>query len=143
MEITYQEEQIADVAREVLHTLEASVRDGATVLALSGDLGAGKTTLTKALGKLLGVTEELASPTFIIMRRHETIHPRFQTLYHIDAYRLESATDIQKLGFHTLLADSNALIVVEWPERLGDALPEDTLRAEITHVSQTERKLHL
>lgn len=143
MEFTYQEEQIADVARDVLHALETAHHDGATVLALSGDLGAGKTTFTKALGKLLGVVEELASPTFIIMRRHETTHAHFQTLYHIDAYRLESATDIEKLGFHTLLADTNALIVVEWPERLGDALPEDTIRATITHVSQTERKLHL
>ncbi len=143
MEKEYREEEVPEIAQTIVEQLLSCSYDGASVLALSGDLGAGKTTLTKAIGAFLGIHEELASPTFIIMRRHETAHPVFKTLYHIDAYRLKSADEILKLGFAEILKEKDALVVVEWPELVESAIPKDAVRIEITHVSEGFRKVRI
>ncbi|MGO5352183.1 tRNA (adenosine(37)-N6)-threonylcarbamoyltransferase complex ATPase subunit type 1 TsaE [Faecalicoccus sp. LCP19S3_E3] len=91
------------------------------VITLDGDLGAGKTTWTKAFGKALGVTSTINSPTFTILKSYA--QGNGQPLHHIDAYRLEGAS--QDLGFEDCFDEG--ITVVEWSQFIQDQLPEDRL----------------
>ena len=91
------------------------------VITLDGDLGAGKTTWTKAFGKALGVTSTIKSPTFTILKSYT--QGNGQPLHHIDAYRLEGAS--QDLGFEDCFDEG--ITVVEWSQFIQDQLPEDRL----------------
>ena len=122
---------------EALNTLGKEIitrctpKDRAQVLALSGDLGVGKTAFVKLLAKQLGVTEEVTSPTFVVMKSYAiSKHPFFRTLTHIDAYRIESDDEMRVLGFRELLTDPSRLIVIEWPERIPRVIPEDATRID-------------
>jgi tRNA threonylcarbamoyladenosine biosynthesis protein TsaE len=102
------------------------------VVALSGELGAGKTTLVRALAAGLGVKERVTSPTFALVHRYAGDDGL--TLYHVDAYRLRPEDDTRDLGFEDMLADPEAIIVVEWPERLGARAPAFTHRIALAHA---------
>ena len=99
---------------------------GATVLALRGDLGAGKTTFTQTLARTLGITEPVTSPTFVIMKSYELADQAFETLIHIDAYRVASDEELTVLGFARFLETPRTLIVIEWAEKVAALLPSDT-----------------
>jgi tRNA threonylcarbamoyl adenosine modification protein YjeE len=129
---------IAEIFRKqiTLPDLDATARLGADIahglnvgdcVALWGDLGAGKTTLARAILRGLGVTEDVPSPTFTIVQRYET--PRL-IVNHYDLYRLKSAREMTELGFDETLEDGAAL--VEWPERAPEALPPDTLHVRLS-----------
>lgn len=93
--------------------------EGATLITLSGELGAGKTTFTQALARSLGVTEAITSPTFVLMKIYALPDGgAFKRLVHIDAYRLQGASDLSPLGFDEVLTDRGSLVVVEWPEQV-------------------------
>jgi tRNA threonylcarbamoyladenosine biosynthesis protein TsaE len=109
-------------AKEVLAEL-VPVPSGATVLGLQGDLGAGKTTFVQALARHLGVTEAVTSPTYLIMRSYETRDGRFSQLVHMDAYRIESLAELAPLRFAEVLGQPQTLVVIEWFERIAEALP--------------------
>lgn len=117
----------------------------ATVVALYGDLGAGKTTLTKALARVLGVGETVTSPTFVIEKIYR-LDPKkttqhFTRLIHIDAYRLESGHELIELGWEDIAGDPENLIVVEWAEKVEDILPADTKKIELGVVSEGVRTI--
>lgn len=99
-------------------------RDKATVVGLYGELGAGKTTFMKYFAKALGVTEEIQSPTFIIMRIFNFQFSIFKKLIHVDAYRLESGEELLKLGWAELISDPKNLICIEWPEKVAEVMPK-------------------
>ncbi len=98
------------------------------VVALSGDLGAGKTTFVQHIAKALGVEETVASPTFVIEKIYALAGQTFDRLVHIDAYRLDGAHELEKLGWQELLADPGNLILIEWPERVEAIIPADAIR---------------
>jgi tRNA threonylcarbamoyladenosine biosynthesis protein TsaE len=102
---------------------------GSTILALSGELGAGKTTFVQAIAKALGVEETVTSPTFVIEKIYQLEDQKWRRLIHIDAYRLKSAHELEMLGWKELLADSGNLIIIEWPEKVSEAIPNDAIRA--------------
>ena len=107
-------------------------RAWATVVALHGELGAGKTTLSQMIATRLGVTDMVQSPTFVIMKSYPiTKDPRFTKLVHIDLYRIESTSELEVLKFNELLADPNALVLVEWAERASALMPHDALDVSI------------
>ena len=105
-------------------------------ITLNGDLGAGKTTLTKSIGKALGVKKTISSPTFTILKIYQGDLP----LYHIDAYRLEGME--QDLGFEEML-EGDGVAIVEWGEFIEDILPKERLDITIYNGNEEERTFEL
>lgn len=117
---------------------------GGAPLLLSGELGAGKTTLVKGLAEGLGVAEsdDVTSPTFLRVVRfdgdadgHGDGRP---DLVHVDAYRMQGARDLEELGLDEELAGP-ACVALEWPEQVSDGLPEDALTVALGHADETRR----
>jgi tRNA threonylcarbamoyladenosine biosynthesis protein TsaE len=104
--------------------------DPPLVITLRGDLGAGKTTLVKAICHGYGVTEEVTSPTFALVHVYDA--PR-SPVHHADLYRLEGPRDLQNLGWDDLV-QADALMLIEWPDRAGALLPPNHLPIELSHV---------
>jgi tRNA threonylcarbamoyladenosine biosynthesis protein TsaE len=107
------------------------------VIALQGDLGAGKTNFVQGLAHGLGITEDVNSPTFILA--NEYLSGRLP-LYHIDAYRLENAAEARGFGLDDYL-NGEGVTVIEWAERVREALPYDVLWIVLEYVSDNERQL--
>ena len=106
------------------------------VVALSGELGAGKTTLARAILRALGVTERVPSPTFTLVQAYET--PSLN-VFHLDLYRVEKASDLAELGLDDALLEGAAL--VEWPERgLPARLKSDALTVSLAAKGDTRRE---
>jgi len=127
----------AAATTELGRALGAVARAG-DLVCLWGDLGAGKTHLAKAFGAALGVTETITSPSFILMAEYRGRLP----LFHVDPYRLASAEDALRGG---LLDERQAtgVTLIEWPERLGDALPPDRLDVRIEGTGDEPRSIAL
>jgi tRNA threonylcarbamoyladenosine biosynthesis protein TsaE len=100
------------------------------LVAISGDLGAGKTTLIQAICRGYGVTEPVTSPTFALV--HEYRAPR-SPVFHIDLYRLDRPADLTSIGWDDIVR-AEALILVEWPERAGDRLPSAHVPIDLEHL---------
>lgn len=110
-----------------------------TLIALYGDLGAGKTTFVQGLVRGLGSKDDLAqSPTFTYMHTY----PCLPTLTHFDLYRLVSPDDFLSMGFHESF-ETGGIVAIEWPERISNLLPPSHLEIRLTHVSETTRKLEM
>lgn len=110
---------------------------GATLVTLSGELGVGKTTFTQVVAKSLGVTERVTSPTFVLEKIYSLPESApFARLIHIDVYRLASGEELAPLGFYELMQDTNNLILLEWPEKVQEALPAPT--HHISFVAHTD-----
>jgi tRNA threonylcarbamoyladenosine biosynthesis protein TsaE len=98
---------------------------GGTLITLSGELGAGKTSFTQGVASALGIQESVTSPTFVLEKVYELPEDTgqgFARLIHIDAYRLDGADALRPLGFHELMEDSQNLILLEWPERVAEGV---------------------
>lgn len=120
----------------------ADKADDIQVLALHGDLGFGKTTFVQGLAKGLGITKNIISPTFILMRTYKIDGSgRKKFLYHIDLYRIEDEKDIEALGLIELMEDTQNLIVIEWPNKLEDLLPEDRTDIFFEYLGDDKRKI--
>ena len=109
-----------------------------TLIALSGDLGAGKTTLTQGIARGLGVDARVTSPTFTLVNEYETGNS--QRLIHMDSYRLGDSqavavSEAETFGIEDVLDDEDAVIVIEWAERLASVLPADYLKIFLAHDS--------
>jgi tRNA threonylcarbamoyladenosine biosynthesis protein TsaE len=110
------------------------------VVALAGDLGAGKTTLAQAICVGYGVTEPVTSPTFAIVHRYEA--PR-SPVYHLDLYRLDRPSELVNIGWDEIVM-SHALVIVEWPERAGGLIPPDHVPIDLEHApDDPERRILL
>lgn len=113
---------------------------GGMVLELVGDVGAGKTTLTKSIAGALGIEGPIQSPTFTICNRYQT--PSGLQLAHYDFYRLAEA-GIMREELGESLDDPNAITVIEWGDIVADILPKNRLTITITAPSETERMLNV
>ena len=126
-------ENLSNIARDMIKKAHDQKSNSAVVVALQGDLGAGKTTLTQEIARVLFIKERVISPTFIIMKKYEAIDEKFKYLIHIDAYRLEKSEELFKLGFQKLLEDKDNLIIIEWPENVPDCIPKNAIRVKLSH----------
>jgi tRNA threonylcarbamoyladenosine biosynthesis protein TsaE len=100
------------------------------VIALDGDLGAGKTTLVQAICRGYGVTESVTSPTFALVHVY---HAPRSAVFHLDLYRLSGPHQLANIGWDDALS-SNAVVLIEWPGRAGDELPKATHDIKLAHV---------
>lgn len=126
-------EQTARIANKLAVTLPNNA-----LLALQGDLGAGKTTFVKALAKAWGIEQTVKSPTFNLVSMYEGS----RQLVHVDAYRLQSPEAIEGLMLDEFLKEPYCL-VIEWPERIHDWIPSDSYWLRIQIISPEERLLKL
>lgn len=125
---------IDDAAREFL-----SLIDDHRIIALYGEMGAGKTTYTTALCRVLGVREDaVSSPTFAIVNEYRTLDG--EPLFHFDFYRIEKLEEALDIGFYDYI-DSGCLCIMEWPENIDGLLPEDTLKVTIKVNSDLSRTI--
>ncbi|MHC4392931.1 MAG: tRNA (adenosine(37)-N6)-threonylcarbamoyltransferase complex ATPase subunit type 1 TsaE [Planctomycetota bacterium] len=129
--------QSAEATMALGERLAAALQAG-DLVALEGDLGAGKTVFVRGVGRALGVPErDVRSPTFLILSRHDTGR---LPLVHIDAYRLSGAAELEDLG-PELWQPRDAAVLIEWPSRVTEALPPDRLEITIDHVAPSVRRV--
>ena len=113
----------------------------ATVLALSGDLGAGKTTFLQGFAKGLGIEEIVNSPTFVIMKKFKLQASSFKNFYHLDCYRLNSPEEILHLGFEEVISNPKNIVAIEWPEKIKKLLPLESIDVSFTATKENVRVL--
>jgi tRNA threonylcarbamoyladenosine biosynthesis protein TsaE len=112
------------------------IREG-TVLCLEGDLGAGKTLFVQSLAHTLGVEGDVTSPTFNLMNVYEGIC----RIYHFDLYRLETEEELEDIGFYEYTEEPEGIVVIEWPDKFPQSMPDDYVEVSIERISETGRKL--
>ncbi len=117
--------EVPTVARQVLHTVGTG-----RVFALSGDLGAGKTTLVAEMCRQLGVAEAATSPTFSIVNSYAT---PAGPVYHLDCYRLESIHEALDAGLEDVFNGESVAVFVEWPDVIEPLLPPDVVHLHLAH----------
>ena len=111
------------------------------IIALEGELGAGKTCFVRGLCEGLGGDpRQVSSPTFVIMQEYNV--EGNQRLVHIDAYRLLGEDDLETIGWEELLEDNKAIIAIEWPSRIQNAIPEQHTFVHIEHLDANSRNLN-
>ena len=119
---------------------ELPAKKESLVLALFGDLGAGKTTFTQSFAKALGVQKRILSPTFLIMKRFSLVKGNFDNLYHVDAYRV-MASDLKKLGIEKIFKEQS-IVLIEWADRVKSILPKGTIGIKFEHgIKENERQI--
>lgn len=114
--------------KQIAQNIACEFKDG--VVALIGELGAGKTIFVKGFAKGLGITDKITSPTFVLIRQHK-IPKTKKTLFHIDLYRIENIENLNQLGLKELWLDKKNIILIEWPEKLENLLPTNTTLIKI------------
>ena len=137
----------AKLAQKILRATDYELR--AKVIALSGNLGSGKTTFVQGFMKAMGIKNHITSPTFIIFRRYEIKNPtgyglrttNYQNVYHFDLYRLDKPQDVSKLGFKKIISDKNNIVLIEWPELIKKQLPKNTIWVKFEHGKNKKERI--
>lgn len=113
-----------------------------TLVCLTGDLGAGKTTFTQGFLEGLGAIRPYTSPTFVIMKQYDLLAPinGIERVYHADAYRVE-AKDFENIGFVEWIADQQGVVILEWPERVQTLIPSHAQKISFAWKSDVAREI--
>lgn len=140
--------------------------NGGEVLALYGDLGSGKTTFMQGLARGLGITKNIISPTFIIMRSYEITrhsgkqkaHPESEknrswtsqdddfsarNLYHVDLYRINGEKDVESLGLLELMNQPDNIVAIEWPDKIENLLPQNRINIYFEYLEDDKREIKI
>lgn len=128
------------IAKEFLASIKSG--ENAVVVALEGDLGSGKTAFSQEVGKILGVRENMQSPTFVIEKIYSIDFKNFKHLIHIDAYRLEKESELLHLGWEELVKEKENLILIEWPENVSKIIPKSAKRISFKFIDETTREIN-
>jgi tRNA threonylcarbamoyladenosine biosynthesis protein TsaE len=135
MIITNSEQDTIDFAKQFAQTITTP-----SMILLEGELGAGKTCFVRGLCEGLGGdSRQVNSPTFAIMQEYDIANNK--RLVHIDAYRLSGEEELESIGWDELLDDNEAIIAIEWPLRIKNAVPKNATTITIEHVSETSRQI--
>jgi tRNA threonylcarbamoyladenosine biosynthesis protein TsaE len=144
LNIRFTNKEVSKIAKDVISFIRTNIKTGkATLITLSGDLGAGKTTLIKEIAQIFGVTEVLSSPTFVIMKRYDILDSDYKDFFHLDAYRLSSGKDLENLGFKEILLLKSSIIFLEWPEKVPEVLVDHgpSIHINLKHINEDTREL--
>lgn len=152
-------EQTQKIAEKFIAKIKPK-KDGATVVGLYGNLGAGKTTLIQYMAKSFGIDETVTSPTFVLEKIYRIVSSSksssklqvasskgiqetgFNKLIHIDVYRIEKSSELEVLAWKEIISDPNNIILIEWPERVADIMPEH-IRINLSHISENSRGVEI
>ncbi len=132
----------SDLANKIINSREG------VVIALEGDLGAGKTTFIQGFAKALGITEKVKRPTFVLMKKYpiptDNHNPKtINFLYHLDCYRVEDHKDLRIPEIEEILNMPNNIVLIEWAERIKNILPQKHIQINIDHVDQNNRRIEI
>lgn len=145
------------IAAKILKQARKKERKGALVLALRGDLGAGKTNFVQGIGEYLKISRNITSPTFVIMKLYSlgvrpscatvaepeglTLQEPFSTLYHFDCYRILVSKEILDLEWKDIISKKENLILIEWAENIKDILPKNSVWVIIKDKTENKREI--
>lgn len=132
-----------EIARDFVEKLALASYEEATVVGLYGDLGSGKTTFTQCVAKILGIKEDITSPTFVLQKRYDIRRGLLEKFIHIDAYRLESPKEMLVLDWEEVSINPHSLIFIEWPERVAEVLPKNHMKIFFKFISENEREIEI
>ena len=154
-------ENMKKIGRETAEKTVNGKKRNAVIVALTGELGSGKTTFAQGFLGYFGV-KKANSPTFVIMKKYSpakifTRPPKFQRnlrrvknlggqafyLYHIDCYRIRSSRDLVELDFNEIAKNPHNIILIEWAERINDLLPKNIIRINFKHKNEKERIINI
>jgi len=129
-----------NLARKII--AQGPQKNGATVLALVGDLGAGKTTFVQGLARALGIKEKILSPTFLIFRKHKLVSRQspFAAFYHVDLYRIKNIKELRVLGFKKIFTNPKNIVAIEWAEKARRRLPRTSQWIRLEHTADPKRR---
>lgn len=140
--VTKSPEETQKLGHFLFNKISLATDKNALVIALEGELGAGKTTLTQGLAKLLGIKAKVKSPTFTLMKKYEIPGlKKSRFLYHLDCYRLRDHRDLLSLGIKDILKNNENIILIEWSDRIKKILPKNQIKVHIDHISKNKRKI--
>ncbi len=129
----FKKEELSSISEELLNPLEGKT------LCFYGEMGAGKTTLIKALLKQLGAVDTGNSPTFGLVNEYHDIKGALLA-YHFDFYRIEDEEEVFDMGIEEYL-DADAYIFIEWPERIPNLIPKDAIAIKMHFIDETTRSI--
>jgi tRNA threonylcarbamoyladenosine biosynthesis protein TsaE len=139
-------EEMKALAADFIEHLKP-ISDSATVIGLRGELGSGKTTFTQACANSLGISENVTSPTFVILKKYQldgkTLDGKFSFFIHIDAYRLKGGRELDVIGWQEIISDPQNLIMIEWPELVANVMPKNTRYIDFKHINETTREIKI
>jgi tRNA threonylcarbamoyladenosine biosynthesis protein TsaE len=111
------------------------------ILALTGELGSGKTSFVQGLAQGLGLKEKILSPTFVILKKFRLKGAIFNRFYHIDCYRLEENRDLEMIGLEKIFQEPENIVVIEWAEKIKKILPPGTIFISFKPKGREKREL--
>lgn len=140
-------------AKEIL-ALKKNSKTKALVVALEGELGAGKTTFIQGFVAGFGIKEEISSPTFLIMKKvdlhkhqikcqRSNVKCAFKNLYHLDCYRLKDEKDLIDLGVEEIFADKENIVLIEWAKKIKKILPKNAINIKFEYRGLKERSIKI
>lgn len=141
--ITKSPKETQKLGHFLLNKISVGTQKSGLIIALSGELGAGKTTLVQGLAKILGIKTKVKSPTFTLIKKYK-LPKKFKNskyLYHIDCYRLKNHKDLLSLGIKNILKDKENIILIEWPEKIRKILSDKKIDIRIEHIDKNTRKI--
>jgi tRNA threonylcarbamoyladenosine biosynthesis protein TsaE len=127
------------IAKEVLAEKKGKT---ASILALVGELGGGKTTFVQGLAGAIGIKERILSPTFVLLKRFAIVDTRFTDLYHIDCYRLDGPQELVGLEIKEIVANPNNLVVIEWADKIKSLIPKNAVWLNFEWLAEDQRKIY-
>ena len=137
--ISNNEQETLAIGKKIASTLR-----GGDIISLVGNLGAGKTVLTRGISEALGVKQGVKSPTFTLMNIYQTAKTSgIKFICHIDAYRLNSAQDLLAIGAMEYFDDPEVLTIVEWGDKAKNILPRRAKIIKIKAISENKRKINI
>ena len=136
--ITNNEQETLKLGKKIVSKLQ-----GGDIVSLVGNLGAGKTILTRGISEFLGVKKGVKSPTFTLMNIYSTNNPKIKFICHIDAYRLNSAKDLLAIGAEEYFDDPETITIIEWGDKAKNILPRRAKTITIDTINENKRKICL
>jgi tRNA threonylcarbamoyladenosine biosynthesis protein TsaE len=134
---THNAEETIELAQQIAKKLV-----GGEIIALHGDLGAGKTTFTKGLAEELRVEDIITSPTFVVLKNYPAkIKDKEIVFVHIDAYRSETIDDIKSVGIEDFMNRDDVVMIVEWPEKIAEILTGQIININFKIIDEKTRKI--